>query len=95
MTKKQQLALDRALAREFTILRDVCAWLFEHRNDDQFNRGLDLCLRDFDYPEYGGMPKRLANRLSSDMVDRIQEHQGDLRNVRSPATIVGWFVDFT
>lgn len=26
---------------------------------------------DFDYPDYGGIPKRLSNRLSSEIVDQI------------------------
>jgi hypothetical protein len=27
----------------------------------------------FDYPEYGGMPRKLSSRLTSDAVDAIQE----------------------
>lgn len=27
----------------------------------------------FDYPEYGGLPKKVAHRLMSDVVDAIQE----------------------
>lgn len=28
---------------------------------------------DFDYPDYGGLPKSISNKLSSDVVDLIQE----------------------
>jgi hypothetical protein len=28
--------------------------------------------RDFDYPDYGGLPKRISNRLSSEAVDALQ-----------------------
>lgn len=27
----------------------------------------------FDYPDYGGLPKRISNRLSGEAVDRIQD----------------------
>ncbi len=33
----------------------------------------------FDYPEYGGLPKRISNRLQSHEVDAIQEH-GDKKH---------------
>ena len=35
-----------------------------------------VCL-EFDYPEYWGIPKKTANKLTSDEVDFIQESVGD------------------
>ena len=32
----------------------------------------------FDYPNYGGLPKRISNKLSSEVVDRMQELLYDL-----------------
>lgn len=34
----------------------------------------------FDYPEYGGLPKRISNQLSGDEVDYIQSIQFDVRS---------------
>lgn len=38
---------------------------------------------EFDYPDYGGLPKRIVNKLSSDVVDKIQCSIGTLSTLRS------------
>lgn len=49
---------------------------------DSFKRHRNYWIDDewgvFDYPFYGGLPKRVLNRLSSDCVDVIQEYANDL-----------------
>lgn len=37
----------------------------------------------FDYPNYGGLPKRISNKLQSDTVDMIQENQDWLFKCRT------------
>ena len=38
---------------------------------------------DFDYPDYGGLPKKISNRLSSDVVDRIQSNLEEIAQSRT------------
>lgn len=44
---------------------EAANWLWENRKA--------IKAYDFDYPDYGGMPKLLSKKLSSDFVDAIQD----------------------
>jgi len=43
---------------------------------------------DFDYPSYGGLPKPISNKLSSDFVDAMQDEVGELNMDKSYFTKV-------
>lgn len=53
-------------------LKNAVKWLNDNK-DNISRREQDI----FDYPDYWGMPKRIANRLYSDEVDFLQEETFD------------------
>ena len=44
----------------------------------------------FDYPDYCGMPKKLSNKLSGDLVDRIQENWDEIRSGPGFGHVAAW-----
>jgi len=49
---------------------------FKHEEIIQITKALKFCrvnAQNFDYPTYGGLPKAISKRLSSDQVDYLQE----------------------
>lgn len=77
--------------------KDLAPYLFEARawlKKNAHEEG-DYC---FDYPDYGGLPKRISNALSSMEVDCIQESLDDIvkcRTVRSIEIILESFNPFS
>lgn len=66
---------------------EVALWLYENRNSlkEKFEAD-DYWI--FDYPDYGGMPKKLSNQLNSALVDRIQDKFDEIYEARSFKQIV-------
>ena len=82
-----QKIIREMLQEQFDFVEEVVQWLWINRKD--------LSKQDyFDFPDYCGMPKHLSNKLSSQTVDRIQDHFDSFKNIRSPRTIIAWLVDF-
>lgn len=53
--------------KEFTSANEAIDWL---------NKNKYIITKEyyeFDYPDYGGLPKKISNRLTSEAVDYIQE----------------------
>lgn len=55
----------RQFEKRMEFYYEVFSWILE-------NRKTLFQHETFDFPEYGGMPKKLSRKLSSEMVDRIQ-----------------------
>lgn len=63
----------------------LAEWLFEHRKDDWSSKP-------FDYPKYGGLPRKFRKKLSSATVDLIQNNLYKLPDVKSPREVLEWLM---
>lgn len=66
-------------------LEPLIEYLWKHRKELMANAEYDsnygIPYIDFDYPDYGGLPKKISNRLYSSHVDIIQEHLFNMLNI--------------
>ena len=66
--------MNKRIKGQIKRLADACEQAFQNNPTLWVDQDGD-CV--FDFPDYGGLPKRIANRLSSDCVDVIQGHVQD------------------
>lgn len=59
------------------VLIEAVKWLNSHQRTISKEILAEKLCEEFDYPEYWGIPKKIANKLTSDEVDFIQESVGD------------------
>lgn len=76
--KEQIMRLAKLCVRAFKQNPDL--WIDAERNESIF-----------DFPEYGGLPKRLAGSLSSDAVDVIQAYTYDVAFGSDKMTVGGLY----
>lgn len=104
--KKTVKKLSKSVARaKFNKLIDVyfevALWLYENKNSlkQKLKKNEDEEAEEyeeygvFDYPDYGGMPKKLSNQLSSALVDRIQDMFDGILEARTFEQVVECLVE--
>jgi len=95
--KKTVKKLSKSVARaKFNKLIDVyfevALWLYENKNSLKEKLKAEEYWV-FDYPDYGGMPKKLSNQLSSALVDRIQDMFDGILEARTFEQVVECLVE--
>lgn len=76
--KREKLTnqFDKYICKNTKIHRDVFIWFLE-------NKEIIKEYRDFEFPSYAGMPKKLSNKLSGNFVDCIQSEWDKVQEAES------------
>lgn len=83
--KKTKQHFKKQFQKEYSKNFEVIWWLYN-------NRKIISKYENFDYPDYAGMPSKIAEQMSSLAVDILQDNWETIKNSRSIKFLFGLFV---
>lgn len=81
MSMTQNDAFAKHTSKKLKYAKEVFTWMINNTKTMQQHE-------EFDFPEYGGMPKKLSFKLSSETVDLIQDNWATVRQNKSMKYLV-------